>query len=221
MTSYLDYTGGRTYSMPRPDTTIETMFTYPRLPIHAQQVIVTGPMGGKLAVLRCLSKILRATFSASISHIDLQFGTTGNSVYCSPTGPNLDYGLHQYALNHERLGEYLLEISSQCSDTDSADQTLKKTFDWMKVKRNAVKQVVPGQNNVIHTNFITKQLTELEKEFHFNNEHHETQQKKREKVGTVFINTAAPANDVVEITSSSPDVSPSSKTKSNHFTNNI
>uniref|UniRef100_A0A673Y3Y3 Homeobox domain-containing protein n=1 Tax=Salmo trutta TaxID=8032 RepID=A0A673Y3Y3_SALTR len=212
MTSYLDYTGGRTYSMPRPDTTIETMFTYPRLPIHAQQVIVTGPMGGKLAVLRCLSKILRATFSASISHIDLQFGTTGNSVYCSPTGPNLDYGLHQYQWETgaaRRLGEYLLEISSQCSDTDSADQTLKKTFDWMKVKRNAVKQVVPGQNNVIHTNFITKQLTELEKEFHFNNEHHETQ---------VKIWFQKPRH---EITSSSPDVSPSSKTKSNHFTNNI
>lgn len=37
-----------------------------------------------------------------LHHIDLQFGSTGNSVYGSPTGPNLDYGPHQYALIHEQ-----------------------------------------------------------------------------------------------------------------------
>nr|ALB00305.1 Labial [Paracyclopina nana]ALB00314.1 Labial [Paracyclopina nana] len=119
------------------------------------------------------------------SGISAYFDNSAAAAYAAQSQYPSIYGQHPHSLKSRVVADF--GSSSYPADFAAAASAVSKpspavpTYKWMQVKRNVPKPVPKpesygyggqpspgGINNTGRTNFTTKQLTELEKEFHFN-----------------------------------------------------
>uniref|UniRef100_A0A3B3C132 Homeobox B1a n=1 Tax=Oryzias melastigma TaxID=30732 RepID=A0A3B3C132_ORYME len=105
------------------------------------------------------------SFPSAAPAVGSSYGALSGA-YCGPQGTP---PASQYPQQLGGYGDLPPSHDRGRGDEDEAQAGQGQTFEWMKVKRNPPKTVSDFgvHNSAMRTNFTTRQLTELEKEFHF------------------------------------------------------